>query len=105
MSDRFEINGLKIHPALYKLVEDEIAPGTGVDVQSFWSALGELVKDLGPINKALLHTRNELQAKIDEWHANNPDASLPNEAYIEFLKSIGYLLPEGDDFVIETVDV
>ena len=48
MSTKVDLGGLKVDKNLAKLVEDEIIPGTGVDVNHFWSALGGIVKELGP---------------------------------------------------------
>ncbi|MCW1276694.1 malate synthase G, partial [Acinetobacter baumannii] len=58
--------------------------------------------DLSPKNKALLAKRDELQAKIDEWHRNN---KFELGAYKAFLTEIGYLLPEVEDFQITTENV
>ena len=38
-----EAGELQIDDALYRLVRDEIAPGTGVDVDQFWLALSRIV--------------------------------------------------------------
>jgi malate synthase len=105
MSERIQIGGLSIDSSLYKLVEEEIAPGTGIDPDSFWSSLDAIVNDLGPINRALLQKRDSMQAQIDEWHANHPNATFPNAEYKAFLESIDYLLPEGEDFAVETTHV
>ena len=51
---------------------------------------------------ALLAKREDLQAKIDEWHRNN---KFELEAYKAFLTEIGYLLPEVEDFKISTENV
>ncbi|WP_271644364.1 malate synthase G, partial [Acinetobacter baumannii] len=61
-----------------------------------------VVVDLSPKNKALLAKRDELQAKIDEWHRNN---KFELGAYKAFLTEIGYLLPEVEDFQITTENV
>jgi malate synthase len=105
MSDRIEIGNLQIHPSLYNLVNEEIAPGTGIESDAFWKSLDAIVTDLTPLNKELLKRRDTLQAKIDQWHTENPGAELPSEAYVDFLKSIGYLLEEPEDFKIETTDI
>ena len=105
MSDRIEIGDLSIHSALYSLIETEIAPGTGIEPQVFWKSLGEIVKDLTPLNMALLEKRDQLQAQIDQWHEDNKGASLPNNAYVEFLRSIDYLIPEGEDFQVESTQI
>lgn len=48
MSTKIDLGGLKVDSDLAKLVEDEIIPGTGVDVNKFWAGLGGIVKDLAP---------------------------------------------------------
>ena len=64
-----------------------------------------MVRDLGPKNRALLDRRNELQARIDAWHAERAAQPLDPGEYRTFLESIGYLLPAGDDFRIGTENV
>lgn len=105
MSKKIIKSGLQIDSKLNDLVENEIAPGTGVDTEHFWRSLADLVNKMGSENRALLDNRNVLQGKIDQWHADNPEASLPGDDYEDFLRSIGYLLPEADDFSVETQNV
>ena len=105
MSERVEIGGLRVARCLHDLVEDEIAPCTGVDPGGFWRSLADLVRDLGPKNRALLDRRNRLQAQIDAWHRERASQALDPCEYRAFLESIGYLLPAGADFRIETGNV
>ena len=105
MNDRVEIGGLGVARCLHDLVEDEIAPCTGVDPEAFWRSLADIVRDLGPKNRALLDRRNELQAQIDAWHSERAAQPIDPAEYRAFLASIGYLLPAGDDFRIETENV
>ena len=105
MKDRVEIGGLGVAKCLHDLVEDEIAPCTGADPEAFWRSLADIVRDLGPKNRALLDRRNELQAQIDAWHAERAAQAIDPAEYRDFLESIGYLLPAGDDFRIETENV
>ena len=105
MSERVEIGGLGVARCLHDLVEDEIAPRTGVDPKAFWRSLANVVRDLGPKNRALLDRRNELQAQIDAWHAERAAQAIDPAEYRAFLESIGYLLPAGDAFQIETGNV
>ena len=105
MSERVKIGGLGVATCLHDLVNDEIAPGTGVDPDAFWRAVEDIVRDLGPKNRALLDRRARLQAQIDAWHAERAAQPLDPAAYRAFLESIGYLLPTGDDFRIETENV
>ena len=100
-----DVAGLKIDDKLYHLVHDEIAPGTGVDPEAFWRALGAIVKDLAPKNRMLLDQRDALQAEIDGWHRARKDRPLDRDKYAAFLERIGYLLPEGADFKVTTANV
>lgn len=105
MTQRIQKGGLQIAAVLYQLVEQQIAPGTGVDNDHFWSQFEAILTDLAPKNKALLAQRDELQLSIDGWHQANPGPISDMAAYKEFLQGLGYLLPEGDDFNIETENV
>tara|TARA_R110001599_G_scaffold65838_2_gene185885 strand:+ start:131519 stop:133690 length:2172 start_codon:yes stop_codon:yes gene_type:complete len=105
MTDRIQRGGLRIAPVLCQLLEDDIAPGTGISPEQFWQALESIVDSLSPRNRELLKTREALQTKIDGWHHANPGADYDRVAYKAFLEDIGYLLPEGDDFAIGTENV
>ncbi len=104
MSERIETNGLKVARELYDFVNDEALPGTGVETDAFWSGLAQIVHDLAPKNRALLARRDELQAKIDAWHREN-GAPSDLAVYEQFLRDIGYLLPENGDFQVSTANV
>src|SRR5438093_7208343 len=105
MANRVEIGGLRIDERLYGLVRDEIAPGTGVKADGFWKSLGEIVRDLGSKNRALLAKRDQLQQQIDQWHRARSGQSFNVKEYAAFLKEIGYLVPEGKNFKITTANV
>ena len=105
MAKRIEIAGLKIDERLYRLVRDEIAPGTGVRADGFWKSLAEIVSDLGPKNRALLAKRDRLQEQIDQWHRARTGQPFKLKEYAAFLKEIGYLVPEGKNFKITTDNV
>ena len=105
MANTVLVGGLKVDEALYRLVRDEIAPGTGVNADRFWQALGAIVRDLGPKNSALLEKRDLLQRRIDRWNAARQGRPFNREAYKSFLKEIGYLVPEGKNFQAATANV
>jgi malate synthase len=105
MSDRKELNGLQIAPELVDFIETRALPGTGITADVFWAGLSRILLDLGPENRVLLAKRDDIQSKIDDWHIAHRSAPHDHEAYQAFLREIGYLLPEGDAFAIETANV
>ena len=84
---------LEIAQQLYDFVAVEALPGAGVQIDEFWSAFEAIAADLGPRNRSLLARRDELQARIDDWHrsARADGREHDPEAYADFLRSIGYL--------------
>ena len=105
MVNRVEVGQLKIDEGLYRLVRDEIAPGTDVEADAFWTSLGEIVADLAPKNRVLLDKRDTLQQRIDEWYLSTKGEPVEPNEYEEFLAEIGYLLPEGGDFQVTPTNV
>ncbi|HVK98246.1 MAG TPA: malate synthase G [Dongiaceae bacterium] len=105
MTERIKKGGLEIATVLYNLVAKEIAPGTGVEPDAFWSKFEQILADLAPKNKALLKKRDDIQAKVDAWHQTRAGKSVDMAEYKSFLTEIGYLLPEGPDFKITTENV
>ena len=98
-------NGLKISLTLYKFINDEVLPGTKIKHEEFWQNFSDVVHELSPINKSLVEKREQIQKKIDEWHKLNKGKEFDKSGYIEFLKSIDYLIKEENDFKIETSNV
>ncbi len=105
MTERVSIGGLQVARVIYDLVEQEIAPGTGVESGHFWSELESILDEMVPRNRALLARRDEFQVQIDKWHQDRAGQAHDPEAYLSFLKEIEYVLPEGDDFEIATQNV
>jgi len=105
MTDRIQCGGLQVAAAIHNLLENQIAPGTGVDPADFWAALESILTDLGPRNRELLAIRDDMQARIDAWHEANPGAGYDAAAYKAFLLELGYLLPEGENFELATENV
>ncbi|GAA5523603.1 malate synthase G [Microbulbifer aestuariivivens] len=105
MTERVQIGKLQVAKVLQELVNKEIIPGTGVSEERFWSEFESIVSDLAPINRQLLEKRDQIQARIDEWHRQNPGAYRDLDRYKSFLKEIGYLLDAPEDFTVETQNV
>src|SRR5690606_10064953 len=85
--------------------ENEALPGTGVDSAAFWSGFDALVHDLTPRNRQLLALRDQMQARIDDWHQANPGPITDPQAYQGFLREIGYLQPEPGEVRVETANI
>ena len=98
-------NNLKINTSLFNFINEEVIPGTDIQSDEFWAKFDKVVHELAPINKNLLRKREEIQKKIDDWHVSKKDVNFKKEEYISFLKSIGYIVKEGENFSINTSNV
>ncbi len=105
MTDRIQQGGLQIAPVLYELLEADIAPGTGVTAHSSGRGWKRSSTSWRRATGSCWPPRDNLQAQIDAWHRANPGAGYDRGAYKAFLREIGYLLPEGEDFAISTENV
>jgi malate synthase len=105
MSDRIERFGLQVARPLHEFIETEALPAVGITADVFWRGLSDLIHGFGPKNRALLARRDELQARIDEWHRAHRAQPIDAGDYRLFLQEIGYLVPEGADFSIDTRNV
>jgi malate synthase len=99
------VDRLKIDKALYDFVNTEAMAGSGVQAQEFWSGFASMVSAMAPRNAALLRRRDELQAKIDAWHRQNPGPGFDRPKYMAFLREIGYLVAEKEAFAVSTANV
>ncbi len=97
-----EKNNLKISQTLFDFINNEAIPGTELKPEHFWDQFSKIVHELAPINKNLIQKRESIQKQIDTWHKSNKGKELDKKEYINFLKSIGYLFEEKEDFKIET---
>ena len=96
---------LSVEEGLVDFIENKALPDTGVSQDNFWLGLSSLIKEMTPENRKLLRAREELQDKIDKWHVTRIGQPHDHEAYKSYLKEIGYLLDEGESFLIETENV
>ena len=102
MAEFVQRNGLSVDSQLAEFIEQEALPNTGVDTDRFWGGLAGIVRDFGPRNRELLEIRDRLQGEIDDWHHRNGPVATNPAGYEQFLREIGYLVPEPADFNIET---
>ena len=93
---------LLVGAELVAVLESEALPASGVDPDHFWQGLSSLIHDLSPRNAELLAVRAELQTAIDRWHHHHVGQQHDPVAYRSFLEEIGYLVPAGPAFSIDT---
>ncbi|MEM9332120.1 MAG: malate synthase G [Pseudomonadota bacterium] len=105
MTDRINVSGLNVDVELYNFINEEALPGTGIDSTEFWKNFNQIASEMVPKNRALVQKREDLQAQIDKWYLghNGSDYTLPE--YKDFLTEIGYLVPEGGKFSVDTANV
>ena len=105
MSERITLGSLKVSQELDKFLTDELLPGLDINPDAFWGSIERVLDEFGPRNKELLAKRTEIQKTIDNWHISKKGSPHNHDEYVNFLKEIGYLLEEGDDFEITTQNV
>ena len=105
MSSYVTVAGLQVDSELKDFIEKEALPGTGVDADRLWQGLAGLLGDLAPRNRELLAIRDDMQARVDEWCASHKGGAVDGAAYEAFLREIGYIVPEGEAFSVETANV
>ena len=102
---KISINDLTVDESLYNFLNDEALPGTGLDKSQFWNGFSKIVNDLAPENQTLLKKRHDIQNKINKWHLSNKGSKINKDEYFKFLKSIGYIVDEKENFEITTKNV
>jgi malate synthase len=105
MAERVEVAGLKVDQGLQRFIEEEALAGTGVAADAFWKGFAAILRDLGRRNQELLKTRDALQSRIDDYHRQHAGRPFDGPAYERFLRNIGYLAPEPENFSVRTAHV
>jgi malate synthase len=105
MTARTNCHGLMVADNLLEFINADVLPGIGLEKDHFWAGFSKAVTDLTPKNRALLEKRAALQREIDHWLKERRSTSFDMNAYTSFLKEIGYLAEEGNDFSVTTANV
>ncbi|MEX0965143.1 MAG: malate synthase G [Pseudohongiellaceae bacterium] len=105
MNHRIPLATLEVDALLAEFINSELLPQLDLDESEFWAGFASIIEQFTPRNTALLQIRDEMQSKIDDWHLKHRDQPFDTAAYKQFLRDIGYLLVEGDDFSIATQNV
>ena len=104
-SENQEPKSMQVSGELKNFLENEVLEGLDISPEHFWNSLESILAEFGPRNKALLDKREVIQSQIDEWHLARKNTEHNHEEYKDFLKEIGYIVPDTGDFVISTSDV
>jgi len=97
--------GLRMAEPLVRFVEERALPGTGIDPARFWSGMADILARFVSENAELLRLRDDLQARLDDWHDSHTGQPVDQPAYQSFLRDIGYLVDEPAAFTVDPVDV
>ena len=97
--------GLIIADELEQFIETVALPAAGLASADFWPGFAALLNTFAPRNRALLAKRDALQAKLDAWYAARKGQAVSPAEVEAYLREIGYLVPEGPDFTIDTQNV
>jgi malate synthase len=96
-------NKISIHPDLENFLKEEVLNGLDYSAEELLKGFSNIAEEFSPQLEAALAKRDDLQQSIDTWHKEN---SLEDfQAYKTFLKDIGYLEDEEEDFTINPQNV
>ncbi|WP_446654845.1 malate synthase G [Blastomonas sp.] len=105
MSEYLQSNGISIDSALHSFVTESVLAPLALDADRFWADFAALLERFVPVNRKLLEKRDDLQAKIDDWHRARKGQPFNAMEYRTFLYDIGYLVTEPQPFAIGTQNV
>ena len=105
MIDVIDVAGLAVDAELYHFVNDEVLRDLAIEPDALWRGLADLVAEFAPRHRALLAERQRLQHLIDRWHRDHQRSAFDPSEYRQFLESIGYIVPPGPPFTVDTTGV
>ncbi len=94
---------ISIHPDLEQFLLNDVLDGLDYSANKLLEGLSDIAEEFSPQLENVLAKRDALQESIDAWHKEN---SLQDfKTYKTFLKDIGYLEAESEDFTINPQNV
>ena len=96
---------LQVSETLANFIENEALPDTKISPDVFWDKFETILNQFAPRNKELLQIRSEIKSKINKFYLENSSKDVDHKEYINFLKKINYIVPEGENFQINTKNV
>ena len=105
MTKRLRRGNLEVSEILTNFIENEALPDTNISAEMFWDKLETILDQFVPRNKELLQIRSKMKSAIDKFYLENSGKDVNHDEYVNFLKKINYIVPEGEKFQIKTKNV
>ena len=105
MTKRLRRGNLQVSEILTNFIENEALADTNISSEMFWEKLETILDQFVPRNKELLQIRSDMKNKIDKFYLENSGKDVDHDKYVNFLKKINYIVPEGEKFQIKTKNV
>ena len=99
------VGGLKVAKILHDFVVDEVIPGTGIEASAFWQGLDRATTHFAPRTARCCRSATRGRARSTTRSRPAGTAAYDKTAHKEFLADIGYLVPEGPPFKVDTANV
>ncbi|MAI28824.1 MAG: malate synthase G [Rickettsiales bacterium] len=98
-------NNLFIDKVLYKFIQKDLLPKSGIKNNEFWEGFEKFISKFETMRISLVNKRKYFQSNINLWHKKNSQKNFDIKNYKAFLYDIKYLVPEKADFKINTKNI
>ncbi len=105
MTDYRKLTNLRVAKPFADFIEQQVLPGLPIEPETWWAQFETLLLKHAPRNRELLEQRDRLQRQIDDWHREYDWTDQNFDTYRQFLRDIGYLQPEPEDFELSVQGV
>lgn len=99
MTQYKKVGEIQVAQILFDFINHEVLKEAELEEESFWKGFEQIVTTFSARNKTLLEKRKSLQNQISKWHEDHQETN-PDD-YMTFLKDIGYLEEEVEDFTVQ----
>lgn len=100
-----QLNEIKVAESLVDFIDTRVLPDVEIEPAEFWEKFESVIRSNMPQNQALLDKRDVIQQQLDDWYQNNDYDPQNMDEYKNFLRGIGYLIEEGDEFKVNVQHV
>lgn len=99
---------IKVQPCMAEFVKNELLTVVGVSEDKFWTDFESLLNSTIPKNRELLAKRQSLKQQVNQFtrdHKTEIGKESFTHKFVEYLKEIGYIIEETNDFKVTTSNV